>query len=144
MSYTTRALDLTPSSSEIRDVLDTLDPTSTGLIHFEPFLSYCALLLNNRASNASSRSSSPSDPSQKHPRRAEIDSAYQLFTHQQNGPITLAHLRRVAKELREEVPDRVLKDMILEANGGIGDEGIRKGVGKEDFEAVMKRAGVFG
>ena len=55
--------------------------------------------------------------------------------------ITLAHLRRVAKELREDVDERVLRDMIVEANGG---QGISNGVGMEEFEGVMRRAGVFG
>jgi len=53
--------------------------------------------------------------------------------------ISLGDLRRIAKELREEVPDNVLKDMIREATGGgLG------GVGIEDFESVMRRAGVLG
>ena len=38
----------------------------------------------------------------------------------------------------------MLKDMILEANGGIGKEGINRGVRQDEFEEVMKRAGVFG
>jgi hypothetical protein len=53
----------------------------------------------------------------------------------------MAHLRRVARELKEEVSDDVLRSMIIEANGN---EGVGKGVGIEDFENVMKRAGVFG
>lgn len=70
--------------------------------------------------------------------------AYHLFTKGTPGPITIAHLRRVARELREEVSDDVLRDMILEANGGVGRDGVGKGVGIEEFEGVMKRAGVFG
>ncbi len=70
-----------------------------------------------------------------------MQTAYNLFTHNSEGPITLAHLRRVARELREEVADDVLRNMILEANGG---EGVTKGVGLEEFENVMRRAGVFG
>ncbi|KAF2104771.1 hypothetical protein NA57DRAFT_51575 [Rhizodiscina lignyota] len=77
----------------------------------------------------------------------EVVAAYQLFTKGGTGPITLAHLRRVARELREEVSDEVLRDMILEANGesgGRGKDGWKRGVGVEEFENVMKRAGVFG
>ena len=73
----------------------------------------------------------------------EVSAAYQLFTHGAPGPITLGHLRRVAKELREDVPDDVLKDMILEANGGVKGQGKDVGgVSLEDFESVMKRAGL--
>lgn len=73
----------------------------------------------------------------------EVRAAYKLFTHGGAGPITLAHLRRVAKELREDVPDEVLRDMILEANGGVKGKGKDVGsVGLEEFESVMKRAGL--
>jgi Ca2+-binding EF-hand superfamily protein len=73
----------------------------------------------------------------------EVSAAYRLFTHGAAGPITIAHLRRVAKELREDVPDDVLKDMILEANGGVkGKAREVGGVSLEDFESVMKRAGL--
>ena len=70
----------------------------------------------------------------------EVVKAYRLFTKgRDDRPITLVDLRRVAKELREEVPESVLKDMLREATGGgLG------GVGLEDFEGVMRRAGVFG
>lgn len=51
-------------------------------------------------------------------------------------------LRRVAKELKMdgEAGEAVLKDMILEANGGAG---VGVGVGREEFEGVMRRAGIF-
>jgi Ca2+-binding EF-hand superfamily protein len=68
--------------------------------------------------------------------------AFDLFTQHKPGPITLTDLRRVARTLREEVSDDVLKDMIVEANGE-GRDGWRRGVAIEDFEAVMRRAGVF-
>jgi Ca2+-binding EF-hand superfamily protein len=73
----------------------------------------------------------------------ELSAAYRLFTHGGAGPITLAHLRRVARELREDVPDDVLKDMILEANGGVKGRGRDVGgVTLEEFESIMKRAGL--
>jgi len=73
----------------------------------------------------------------------EVGAAYRLFTHGGTGPITIAHLRRVAKELREDVPDDILKDMIIEANGGVRGKGRDVGgVSVEDFESVMKRAGL--
>lgn len=71
----------------------------------------------------------------------EVQAAYTLFTHGQKGPITIAHLRRVAKELKEDVPDDVLKDMILMANGGVKGKDVG-GVNIEDFESIMRRAGI--
>ncbi|KAL9060725.1 MAG: hypothetical protein Q9162_000429 [Coniocarpon cinnabarinum] len=87
--------------------------------------------------------------------RAEIDHAFALFTTpipssgkfepgvQEGRKISLADLKRVARELREDVDDSVLKTMLLEANGGEGNGGVLDGVGREEFESVMKRAGVF-
>lgn len=72
----------------------------------------------------------------------EIDEAFRLFVGGDDGEevITLGALRRVARELKEEVADGVLRDMILEANGGAG---VGKGVRKGEFGGVMRRAGVF-
>lgn len=71
----------------------------------------------------------------------EVDVAYRLFTRGSDGPITLGHLRRIARELKEDdVGDDLLKDMILEANGG---EGVQTGVSMEQFRDVLSRAGVF-
>ena len=92
----------------------------------------------------------------------EIDHAFALFTHSLplsaeaakgngKGPvgrtsITLADLKRVARELREDVDEKTLKLMIAEANGGHESHGAswEQGVCREEFENVMKRAGVFG
>ena len=54
------------------------------------------------------------------------------------GIITMQTLKRVAKVLKEDVDEKVLRDMILEANGGAG---VRKGVGRREFGEVMRRAG---
>lgn len=79
----------------------------------------------------------------------EVDEAFSLFSGSGalggsgggGGPaITMAQLRRVAATLKEEVGDDVLRDMILEANGGAG---VGKGVNKDEFESVMRRAGVW-
>ena len=94
-------------------------------------------------------------PSKQERDQAEIDHAFALFTTQiptsgkfEPGPqegkrITLADLKRVARELREDVDESVLKMMMQEANGAEGNAAIISGVGRDEFEAVMKRAGVF-
>lgn len=71
---------------------------------------------------------------------AEVDTAFQLFTRGTDGPITLSHLRRIARELKEDSGDALLRDMILEANGGAG---VDVGVSLEQFHEIMLRAGVF-
>lgn len=42
--------------------------------------------------------------------------------------------------MKEDVDEDLLKDMILEANGGAE---VGKGVDKEDFDGIMRRAGVW-
>lgn len=121
-----RALGLPPNDQdELNEIIDTVDPTSTGFATYPAFVTVCALKLHSRSEESISH---------------EVEAAYRLFTGGGDGPITMAHLRRIAAQLKEDVPDEVMKDMMLEANGG---GGITRGVGLQDFEGVMRRAGVF-
>lgn len=122
-----RALGLPPTdSSELAEIISALDPTTSGFVPYSPFVSIAAAKLHSKGEDAIS---------------AEVDDAYQLFTRGTNGPITLSHLRRIARDLKEDgVGDDLLKDMILEGNGGAG---LSAGVTLEQFHDVMTRAGVF-
>jgi hydroxyacylglutathione hydrolase len=81
------------------------------------------------------------DASDDEAHEQEVEEAYGLFTGSAEAPaITLAHLRRVAAVLKEEVDEELLRDMILEANGGAG---VGHGVKKDEFDRVMARAGVW-
>jgi len=51
--------------------------------------------------------------------QAELTRAYHLFTNGGEGPITIFDLKRIARELKENVDDSVLEDMLLEASGGL-------------------------
>lgn len=127
--HTNRALGIPPSSpAELQEFISILDPESDGYATYEPFFAICALKFHSR----------DDDSADAH--RAELDEAFHLFTNGQDGPITLAHLRRVAAVLKEEVDDDLLKDMILEANGGAG---VARGVEVDEFDNVMKSAGVW-
>ncbi|KAI9830490.1 MAG: centrin, EF-hand protein [Phylliscum demangeonii] len=144
------ALGLPPSSSasEHSAILSALDPTGTGYATYGPFVAVCALKLQARTSTT---------------QQEEIEAAFRLFTAGGPGPITVAHLARVAAELGLAeaeggggrpakgrasggkgagggVGEEVLRDMILEANGGAG---VKLGVGLRDFEDVMRRAGAL-
>ena len=121
------------SAAELRELLDTVDPNSSGSIEYEHFVAVAALKLQNRSEEDIS---------------GEVEAAFRLFVNGDRAigggdeKITLGTLRRVARELKMEgqVGEGVLKDMILEANGGAG---IGAGVGRGEFEGVMRRAGVF-
>jgi Ca2+-binding EF-hand superfamily protein len=122
----TRALGIPPSNpSELSEILDALDPDNCGYATYEPFVSICALKLHTLSSDTVPE---------------EVETAYNLFTKGGSGPITLVHLRRIARELKEDVSDELLRDMINEANGGAG---VHKGVDMMEFRHVMSRAGGF-
>lgn len=122
-----RALGLDPTDSEeLHSIISAVDPTDTGYVLYEPFLAVAAAKLRSRSDDAMA---------------AEVDAAYRLFTRGSGRLITFNHLKRIARELKEdELGDELLKDMILEANGGAG---VHAGVTLEQFHDVMTRAGVF-
>jgi Ca2+-binding EF-hand superfamily protein len=136
------SLNLGPPAREVPRILSTIDPLNTGFVPFLPFFEYAALAIHSKSEE--DEEGDDDEYEDQAPDAGELFAAYSLFTHGGPGPITVAHLRRVAKELREEVDDDVLKDMIVEANGGV--RGKKKGdvgaVGFEEFESVMRRAGI--
>lgn len=79
-----------------------------------------------------------------------MDDAFRLFAtaglkknvsgHEDMGKITLATLKRVAMLLKEDVDEDLLVSMLLEANGG---NGVGKGVDRNEFEEVMRKAGMW-
>ncbi|KAL8418329.1 hypothetical protein RB594_001800 [Gaeumannomyces avenae] len=144
------ALGIPPTDqAELADFVSILDPDDEGFAQYPSFVAICALKLHaaHQGSDAHLR---------------EVDDAFSLFTHGGGGSgsgssghrdgsssssssdqpvITVAHLRRVAAMLQEEdVGDALLRDMILEANGGAG---VARGVTRDQFEDVMRRAGVW-
>lgn len=114
------------SAKEMAEYLEILDPESEGHVTYGNFVAVCALQINKRGEGGSDRE--------------EVERAYKMFTRGTDGPINIHHLRRIARDLKEEIGDDLLRHMILEANGGLG---VNKGVGVEDFRGVMMRAGVF-
>ncbi|KAK4127836.1 hypothetical protein N657DRAFT_231091 [Parathielavia appendiculata] len=146
------ALGVPPSSpAQLATFTAALDPSDEGFTTYPAFLSVCALQLHARRQDESLEA-----------HQAELDEAYALFAGgDPDAPaITLACLKRVAALLRLDQPsvagtaagkgdkdgdrvvvtEEVLRDMILEANGGAG---VGRGVRKEEFDGVMRRAGVW-
>ena len=121
-----RAQNLAPKShSQLAEYLQILDPSSDGYVTYPHFLEICAIQLNNKDNTTTDE---------------DVDAAMKLFTRGVSRPITIQDLRGVAKTLKEDVGEDVLRAMVLEANGG---EGVGRGVEKEAFRGVMVRAGVF-
>lgn len=125
-----RALDIPPKDKdELAEFTEILDPDDEGFANYPSFVAICALKLHARDQTSDAHAH-------------EVDEAFALFTGTsgEGGVITVAHLKRVAAVLKEEVDDALLRDMILEANGGAG---VGKGVKKSEFDHVMRRAGVW-
>ncbi|KAI1468447.1 uncharacterized protein F4812DRAFT_458881 [Daldinia caldariorum] len=139
------ALGLPPKNkSELAEFLEILDPDDEGYASYEPFVAICALKLHAAARERGGGGG---------PAAEEVDEAFRLFIGagigaggggggggEEEQVLTLSHLRRVAMTLKQDVDDQLLKDMILEANGGAG---VGKGVGRAEFEEVMRRAGAW-
>ncbi|OBT87925.1 hypothetical protein VE02_02663 [Pseudogymnoascus sp. 03VT05] len=121
------ALGVQPTKPELAEFLEILDPDSEGYAPYSSFVAICALKMRAKDNDTSAKDE-------------EVEQGYLLFTNGTDGPITMAHLKRTAAMLKEDVSEDLLKDMILEANGG---SGLSKGVGREEFAEVMKRAGVW-
>lgn len=127
-TYVGSAINLPPSPTELPEFLSILDSDSSGYASYEPFLAICALKLHSQSRSSESHAS-------------EVDEAFALFTAgSAQAKITKAGLQRVARMLNIEVEEQVLNDMILEANGGAG---VGVGVERDEFEGVMRRAGVW-
>ncbi|ERS95783.1 hypothetical protein HMPREF1624_07858 [Sporothrix schenckii ATCC 58251] len=134
------ALGIPPASrAELSEFVGILDPDDEGFAVYPSFVAICALQMRARA-----------DRTSRAEQAQEVDEAFNLFVgHGQSAAasaattgdiITVAHLRRIAATLKEDVADDVLRDMVLEANGGAG---VTAGVDRDAFENVMRRAGVW-
>jgi Ca2+-binding EF-hand superfamily protein len=124
------ALNAPPrDNAELQELIETVDPEDSGWIPYEHFVAIAALKIHARHDDEDDNPDAVNE---------EVAKAYRLFTKGEDRAVTMADLRRVAKELREEIPENVLKDMVREATGG--------GLGPvemDDFEGVMRRAGVI-
>ena len=152
-----RALNIPPTPSELKEFVSILDPDSEGYTDYPSFLAICALKFHNRSQNSSTHIAEvdeafslfttypltlPHSHSAANPHHRQQESALEDLLKGEDGEerITLSALKRVARALKEDVDEDLLRDMILEANGG---KGVGRGVTRGEFEAVMRKAGVW-
>ncbi|KAH7395965.1 hypothetical protein BKA64DRAFT_709337 [Cadophora sp. MPI-SDFR-AT-0126] len=122
-----KALGIPPTNEENEEFIQILDPDDDGYALYSSFVAICALKFHTRSRTSDSHNK-------------EVDEAFAMFNPKGDGKITLATLRRVANMLKEDVDDELLRRMILEANGGAG---VAEGVNREEFEGIMRRAGLW-
>ena len=115
-----RALGFEPKKEEIRKMVQDADKNGTGMIDFAEFLEMMTAKIAER------------DPLE------EIKKAFRLFDSEEKGKISFKDLKRVAKELGENMTDEELQEMIDEADrDGDGE------INEEDFIRVMKKTNLF-
>ena len=115
-----RALGFEPNKDEIKKMIADIDKDGNGTIDFEEFLAMMTAKMGERDS------------------REEIMKAFRLFDDDETGKISFKNLKRVAKELGENMTDEELQEMI--------DESYRDGdgeVNEEEFFRIMKKTSLF-
>ena len=113
-----RALGFEPRKEEIKKMISDIDKDGSGTIDFVEFLAMMTTKMSEKDS------------------REEIMKAFRLFDDDETGKISFKNLKRVAKELGENMTDEELQEMIDEADrDGDGE------VNEEEFFRIMKRRG---
>ena len=115
-----RAMGFEPKRDEVRRMIAESDRDGSGTISFDTFQSVMANKMHAR------------DP------KEEAIKAFRLFDDDETGTISLKNLRRVAKELGENMTDDEIQEMIDEADrDGDGE------IGEEEFMRIMKKTNLF-
>ncbi len=115
-----RALGFEPKKEEIRKMISDVDKDGSGVIDFPEFLDMMTSKMAER------------DP------REEMLKAFRLFDDDESGKISFKNLKRVAKELGENMTDEEIQEMIDEADrDGDGE------ISEEEFMRIMKKTNLF-
>ena len=115
-----RALGFEPKKEDIKRMISELDVEGNGVIEFSQFLDLMTTKMAER------------DP------REEMLKAFRLFDEDETGRISFKNLKRVAKELGENMSDDEIQEMIDEADrNGEGE------INEDDFVRIMKKTNLF-
>ncbi|KAJ3074151.1 Centrin-1 [Podochytrium sp. JEL0797] len=115
-----RALGFEPKKEEIKKMIEGVDKSGSGTIDFNEFL---ALMTAKMAEKDS---------------REEIRKAFRLFDDDETGRISFKNLKRVAKELGENLTDEELQEMIDEADRDGDNE-----INEDEFFRIMRKTGMY-
>merc|ERR1711904_231228 len=115
-----RALGFEPKKDEIRKMISDIDKDGDGTIDFDEFMMMMTAKMAEKDS------------------REEIVKAFRLFDDDETGRISFKNLKRVAKELGENMTDEELMEMVDEADrDGDGE------INEEEFLRIMKKTSLF-
>ncbi|GLH02218.1 hypothetical protein R5R35_006874 [Gryllus longicercus] len=115
-----RALGFEPKKEEIKRMVAEIDKDNTGILTFDDF---CKLMSEKMAEKDS---------------REEIMKAFRLFDDDETGKISFKNLKRVSRELGENLTDEELQEMIDEADrDGDGE------ISQDEFLRIMKKTSLY-
>ncbi|XP_061454497.1 centrin-2 isoform X1 [Rhineura floridana] len=115
-----RALGFEPRKDEIKKMILDIDKEGTGKITYHDFLGVMTQKMAEKDS------------------KEEILKAFKLFDDDETGKISFKNLKRVAKELGENLTDEELQEMIDEADrDGDGE------VNEQEFLRIMKKTSLY-
>lgn len=115
-----RALGFEPKKEEIKNMIADIDKEGSGTIDLNDFLTMMTVKMNEKDS------------------KEEILKAFRLFDDDGTGKISFKNLKRVAKELGENLTDEELQEMIDEADqDGDGE------INEMDFMKIMKKTNLY-
>uniref|UniRef100_A0A671QSU2 Centrin, EF-hand protein, 2 n=1 Tax=Sinocyclocheilus anshuiensis TaxID=1608454 RepID=A0A671QSU2_9TELE len=115
-----RALGFEPKKEEIKKMIAEVDKDATGKISFSDFMTVMTQKMAEKDS------------------KEEILKAFRLFDNAETGKISFRNLKRVAKELRENLTDEELQEMIDEADrDGDGE------ANQQEFLRIMKKTSLY-
>ncbi|XP_076177695.1 uncharacterized protein LOC143151990 isoform X2 [Ptiloglossa arizonensis] len=115
-----RALGFEPKKEEMKKLIADTDPNGLGTLSFEEFLNLMSVKMLEKDT------------------KEEILKAFRLFDDDNTGKITFKNLKRVARELGENLTDEELQEMIDEADkDGDGE------ISQEEFLRIMKKTSLY-
>lgn len=115
-----RALGFEPKKEEIKKMIADIDREGSGTIDFADFLNMMTYKMSEKDS------------------KEEVMKAFRLFDDDGTGKISFKNLKRVAKELGENLTDEELQEMIDEADrDGDGE------VDEHEFLRIMKKTNLY-
>ena len=138
-----RALGFEPKKEEIKKMISDIDKDGSGNIDFQEFLEMmtakmvravhlCCWIVVGPTHSRLGMQQSEKDS------REEILKAFRLFDDDETGKISFRNLKRVAKELGENMTDEELAEMIEEADrDGDGE------INEDEFLRIMKKTSLY-
>jgi len=115
-----RALGFDPKREELKKMMNDVDQNGSGVIDYNEFLDMMTQKMAER------------DP------REEMLKAFRLFDDDETGKISFRNLKRVAKELGENMTDEEIAEMIEEADRDNDGE-----ISEEEFMRIMRKTNLF-